>query len=51
MMDFQEVIYYENVKEKKNGEVNSPESPEITEVTENFTKFLTKVKDTLLNYV
>ena len=39
------------------GQVDSPESPgtpEITEMTENFTKvteYLTRLKDTLINYV
>ena len=39
------------------GKVDSPESPEtpeITEMTDNFTKvtkYLTKLKDTLINYV
>ena len=39
------------------GQVDSPESPEtleITEMTENFTtvtKYLTKLKETLINYV
>ena len=40
-----------------NGQVDSPElleTPEITEMTENFTKvtkYLTKFKETLINYV
>ena len=40
-----------------NGQVDSPESSEtqeITEMAENFTKvtkYLTKLKDTLINYV
>ena len=40
-----------------NGQVDSPESPEtreIMEMAENFTKvtkYLTKLKDTLINYV
>ena len=36
------------------GQVDSPEMPEITEMTGNFTKvtkYLTKLKDTLINYV
>ena len=35
------------------GQINSPESPEITEMTEYFTKvtkYLTKSKETLINY-
>ena len=42
---------------KKNGQVDFPElpeTPEITEMTENFTKvtkYLTKFKETLINYV
>ena len=41
----------------KNGQVDSPgllETPEITEMTENFTKvtkYLTKFKEALINYV
>ena len=41
----------------KNSQVDSldlPETPEITEMTENFTKvtkYLTKFKETLINYV
>ena len=36
------------------GQVDSPETPEITEIIENFikmTKYFTKLKDTLTNYV
>ena len=36
------------------GQVDSPKSPEITEMMENFTKvtkYLTKLKDALINYV
>ena len=41
-------------KEMLMGQVDSPESPEITEIIENFikmTKDFTKLKDTLTNYV
>ena len=45
------------LKSVKNGQVDSPESletPEIKEMMANFTKvtkYLTKLKDTLINYV
>ena len=35
------------------GQVNSPETPEITEMTENFTKttkYLTKLRETLMSF-
>ena len=38
----------------KTGLVDSLETPEVTEITENFTKvtkYLIKLKDTLINYV
>ena len=41
-------------KEMLMGQVDSPESPEITEIIENFikmTKDFTKLKDTLTNHV
>ena len=46
-----------NETTSKDGQVDSPELPEtpkITEMTENFTKvtkYLTKFKETLINYV
>ena len=46
-----------NMTKILNGQVDSPElleTPEITEMTENFTKvtkYLTKFKETLINYV
>ena len=56
--EYYPVCYKVNdVKTFKNGQVDSPElpeTPEVTEMTENFmkvTKYLTKFKETLINYV
>ena len=56
--EYYPVCYKVNdVKTFKNGQVDFPElpeTPEVTEMTENFmkvTKYLTKFKETLINYV